>query len=356
MSIQPAVNRWPFVLGLIAAIAVFIWALHPILAPFLVGALIAYLGDPVVDALEARGFGRSSGVILVFLMLILVTTVILLVGIPLLIDQLDQAIKKLPILYRWVSTSLLPSIHERISVSPVQLPPIDWEAELAARWQSVGKLLATSVASLTRSGFGVIAAIFNMTLIPVVAFYLMRDWDRMMAAILDLVPIAWQQDLSRMVSEANDVLGAFIRGQFLVMLAQAFMYSAGLWIVGLDFALILGTVAGLASIIPYAGAVLGVGSSLVVAWFQTGGDLGLIAWVGLVFAVGQTVESMILTPLLIGDRIGLHPVLVIFALLAGGQLAGFTGVLLALPVAAVIVVFCRYAVGYYRNTDTYRSD
>ena len=141
-----------------------------------------------------------------------------------------------------------------------------------------------------------------------------------------------------MVAEANDVLGAFIRGQFLVMLAQAFLYSAGLWFVGLDFALILGTVAGLASIIPYAGAVLGVGSSLVVAWFQTGGDLSFIAWVGLVFAVGQTLESMFLTPVLIGDRIGLHPVVVIFALLAGGQLAGFTGVLLALPVAAVILV------------------
>jgi predicted PurR-regulated permease PerM len=202
----------------------------------------------------------------------------------------------------------------------------------------------------------VIAAVFNMTLIPVVAFYLMRDWDRMMAAILDLVPITWQQDLSRMVAEANDVLGAFIRGQFLVMLAQAFLYSAGLWFVGLDFALILGTVAGLASIIPYAGAVLGVGSSLVVAWFQTGGDLSFIAWVGLVFAVGQTLESMFLTPVLIGDRIGLHPVVVIFALLAGGQLAGFTGVLLALPVAAVILVFCRHAVGYYRSTETYRSD
>ena len=164
------------------------------------------------------------------------------------------------------------------------------------------------------------------------------------------------EDLGRMVAEANDVLGAFIRGQFVVMLAQAFLYSAGLWFVGLDFALILGTVAGLASIIPYAGAVLGVGSSLIVAWFQTGGDLSFIAWVGLVFAIGQTLESMFLTPVLIGDRIGLHPVMVIFALLAGGQLAGFTGVLLALPVAAVILVFCRHAVGYYRSTDTYRSD
>ena len=119
MNTKSTVNRWPFVVGLIAAITVFIWTLHPILAPFLVGALIAYLGDPIVDALEARGYGRSSGVVLVFLVLLLVTSLILLVGIPLLIDQLDQAIKKVPVLYRWVSTSVLPSIHERISVSPV---------------------------------------------------------------------------------------------------------------------------------------------------------------------------------------------------------------------------------------------
>lgn len=159
-----------------------------------------------------------------------------------------------------------------------------------------------------------------------------------------------------MVSEADDVLGAFLRGQFLVMLAQAVLYSAGLWVVGLDFALILGTVAGLASIIPYAGAVLGVGSSLIVAWFQSGGEFSFLLWVGLVFGAGQMIESFFLTPSLIGDRIGLHPVMVIFALMAGGQLAGFAGVLLALPVAAVAVVFCRHAITYYRSTDTYQSD
>ena len=179
------------------------------------------------------------------------------------------------------------------------------------------------MAGLTRSGMGVIAAVFNLTLIPVVAFYLMRDWDRLVAGLLDLVPMTWQQDISGMVSEADEVLGEFLRGQFLVMLAQAFLYSAGLWIIGVDFALILGTVAGLASIIPYAGAVLGVGSSLLVAWFQSGGDLMFLVWVGLVFGFGQMVESLFLTPTLIGDRIGLHPVMVIFALMAGGQLAGF---------------------------------
>lgn len=356
MSPVVPVNRWPFVLGLLLVFVLVVWALHPILAPFLVGAAIAYLGDPLVDRLETRGYGRTGGVALVFSLFGLIAALLLLVGVPLLIDQLDQAIRKLPLLYRWVSETLMPAVHERISVSPVGLPVIDWEAELAARWDSIGRLVASSVAGLTRSGMGVIAAVFNLTLIPVVAFYLMRDWDRLVAGLLDLVPMTWQQDIAGMVSEADEVLGEFLRGQFLVMLAQAFLYSAGLWIIGLDFALILGTVAGLASIIPYAGAVLGVGSSLLVAWFQSGGDLMFLVWVGLVFGFGQMVESLFLTPTLIGDRIGLHPVMVIFALMAGGQLAGFAGVLLALPVAAVALVFCRHAVSYYRSTETYQSD
>ncbi len=354
---QPVgVNRWPFVLGLVVALTLFVYALSPILSPFVMGGLIAYLGDPLVDRLEARGYGRTSGVVLVFLLITLLLVLILSVGLPLLINQLDQAIRKIPELYRWMSNEALPWIHAQISVSPVKLPPIDWEAELAAHWQSVGKVTADTVARLTRSGMGILTAIINLALIPVVAFYLMRDWDRMVASVLDLIPVAWQENVSLMVSEADDVLGAFIRGQLLVMLAQAVMYSVGLWFVGLEFAIILGTGAGLASIIPYAGAMIGVGSSLAVAWFQFGGELLPLVWVGVVFAFGQTVESMVLTPMLIGDRIGLHPVAVIFVLMAGGQLAGFTGMLLALPVSAVLFVFFRHAVAYYRRSQTYQSD
>ena len=269
---------------------------------------------------------------------------------------MDAAIRRLPALYDWLSSAAIPWLHEQLSLSNIQLPQVDWEAELAAKWQSLGKMTADTVAGLTRSGLSLITAVFNLTLVPVVAFYLMRDWDIMVEAILDLVPKAWQENISLMVSEADDVLGAFIRGQMLVMLAQAVIYSAGLWLVGLNFAVILGTVAGLASIIPYAGAVIGIGASLAVAWFQFGGELTSLLWVAAVFGFGQTVESLLLTPVLIGDRIGLHPVAVIFALMAGGQLAGFTGVLLALPVAAVLFVFFRHAIGYYRRSETYQGD
>ena len=355
MMESPAVNRWPWVALVTAALIAFFWLLHPILLPFLLGALIAYLGDPLVDRLEARGHRRTTGVIAVFCAFSLLLSSLMLVAIPLLIDQVDQVIKNIPVFYRWLSESALPAIQSTLSVSGAELPKIDWEAELTARWESLGVWLAQSALGLSRSGLNLLSALINIALVPVVAFYLLRDWDIMMERLLNLVPRAWQQSVSLMVGEADDVLGAFLRGQFLVMLAQATIYSAGLWVIGLDFALVLGTTAGLASIIPYVGAAVGVGSSLGVAWIQTG-DVMFLGLVALVFAVGQLLESFVLTPTLIGDRIGLHPVAVIFVLMGGAQLAGFVGVLSALPVAAILWVFCRHGLQHYRRSDTYQGD
>lgn len=349
-------QRWPWAIGVVVALALIILVLHPILTPFVLGALIAYLGDPVVDRLEERGYGRTAGVALVFLLLTLLTGLVLAIGLPLLINQLDAAIRQVPELLRWLSVELLPWIQGKLSVSPVKLPVIDWENELAAHWQSLGKVTAGTIARLTRSGLDLASTMFNLALVPVVAFYLMRDWDVLVEKILNLIPLSWQENVSLMAGEADDVLGAFIRGQMLVMLAQAIIYSTGLWMVGLEFAAVLGTVAGLASIIPYAGAVIGIGSSLLVAWFQFGGEWLPLALVAGVFGFGQIVESLVLTPVLVGDRIGLHPVAVIFALMAGGQLAGFTGVLIALPIAAVLVVFLRHGVDFYRRSQTYQND
>ena len=351
----PTVNRWPWVALVMAVLLVVFWLLHPILLPFLLGALIAYLGDPLVDRFEARGYSRTTGVVAVFLAFALLLSSLMLVAIPLLIDQIDQVIKNIPVFYRWISESVLPTIQSTLSVSGAELPKIDWEAELTARWESLGKWLAQSAVGLSRSGLSLLSAVINIALVPVVAFYLLRDWDTMMESLLNLVPKTWQQSVSLMVGEADDVLGAFLRGQFLVMLAQATIYSAGLWIIGLDFALVLGTVAGLASIIPYVGAAVGVGSSLAVAWIQTG-DFMFLGLVSLVFVFGQLLESFVLTPTLIGDRIGLHPVAVIFVLMGGAQLAGFVGVLIALPVAAVLWVFCRHGLQHYRRSGAYQGD
>ncbi len=155
--------------------------------------------------------------------------------------------------------------------------------------------------------------------------------------------------------EADEVLSAFLRGQFLVMCSLGVIYSTGLWLVGVQFALVLGVVAGLASIVPYLGFVVGILASCVLAYVQFQ-EWTILLWVALVFGVGQVLESVLLTPVLVGDRIGLHPVAVIFALMAGGQIAGFVGVLVALPVSAVIMVFVRHAMAYYRASQLYSGN
>ena len=349
------VNRWPLVVGVLLALGVLFYLLQPILLPFVLGAVIAYLGDPLADYLERHKLSRQVSVILVFMFFTSLVIVCVLLAVPMLLQQLDALVGKVPEIYRWVTTTAVPWLQQRLSVPAAQLPQIDWGAQLADNWQSLGRVTAQTLRRITGSGAGLLLVLANLALVPVVAFYLMRDWDGVMARLLKMFPRAWQGRVAFMVGEADEVVGAFIRGQLLVMAALGVIYSAGLWLVGVQLALLLGVIAGLASIVPYLGFVVGILASLVAAWAQTG-DWTMLLWVALVFGVGQMIESMVLTPILVGDRIGLHPVAVIFALMAGGQLAGFVGVLVALPVAAVIMVFARHALAYYRASDLYSGE
>jgi predicted PurR-regulated permease PerM len=346
------VSRWPLVFAVLAALAVLIYVLQPILLPFALGGLIGYLGDPLVDRIEARGSSRTAGVVLVFLAFTGLLFLAVVFAVPLLLQQLDSLIGSVPKVYAWARDTALPWLQERTLVSGASLPQLDWSAELLSNWQSLGKVTATTVSRLTGSGLNLLLGLANVALVPVVAFYLMRDWDDIAARALRLLPRDWQSGTQHMVREADEVVGAFLRGQFIVMCALAVVYTLGLWIVGVQLALLLGVIAGLASIVPYLGFIVGIVSSLIAAYLQFGEWLPLL-WVAAVFGVGQLIESMVLTPVLVGDRIGLHPVAVIFALMAGGQLAGFVGVLLALPAAAVIMVFARHAVAHYQESGLY---
>jgi predicted PurR-regulated permease PerM len=340
------------VFAFFGVLAVLFWILQPILLPFVLGALIGYLGDPVVDRLEARGIGRTLGVSLVFLAFFGLYLLGLLFAIPMLFNQIDDIIKRVPDVYTWLRDVVLPWLQSRTMISGAHLPQIDWSAELADNWQSLSKITATTITRITGSGLGLILWMTNLALVPVVAFYLMRDWDDVMARVLRLLPRDWQEGAAQMAGEADEVVGAFLRGQFVVMCALGVLYTMGLWAAGVNLALLLGVVAGLASIVPYLGFIVGITASLIAAWIQFQELLPLL-YVCLVFGIGQLVESFVLTPVLVGDRIGLHPVAVIFALMAGGQLAGFVGVVVALPVAAVIMVFARHAVAHYQQSDLY---
>lgn len=347
-----SVNRWPLVLGVLGFFGLAFYVLQPILLPFVLGGLIAYLGDPLVDWLEKHRINRTVAVSLVFTIFVAVIVVLLLIFVPMLARQIDVLIQKVPVFYEWLTQVAMPWLQNWLSLPADALPPLDWSSQLADNWQSLGKFMAQTGKTITGSGMSVLLTVANLALVPVVAFYLMRDWDLLVNKLLRMMPLAWQEKVSTMVTEGDEVVGSFLRGQFIVMCALGVIYGTGLWLVGVQFALLLGVIAGLASMVPYLGFVVGITASFIAAYAQFQ-DWGMLFWVALVFGFGQLIESMVLTPVLVGDRIGLHPVAVIFSLMVGGQLAGFVGVVVALPVAAVITVFARHAVSHYRSSELY---
>ncbi|WP_271408854.1 AI-2E family transporter [Pseudomonas sp. Q1-7] len=346
-------RRWLWLGGLLL-LGWLLYQLLPVLSPFLVGMLLAYLGDPLVDRLERSGLSRTWGVVLVFGLFGLILLALLLVLLPMLGRQLLRLYEVAPQMLDWLQQSALPWAQGQLG-----LPGDFWrfdrlKAVLSGHLGQTGDIAGTLLASVTASGLALLGWLGNLLLIPVVGFYLLRDWDLMMTKLRGLLPRTRESYIVGLVGECHEVLGAFVRGQLLVMLALGLIYAAGLMLVGLDLGLLIGLLAGLASIVPYMGFVVGFGAALIATLFQFGGfELYPLIGVAAVFGVGQLLEGMLLTPLLVGDRIGLHPVAVIFAILAGGQLFGFTGVLLALPVAAVIMVLLRHAHDFYKLSDLY---
>ena len=345
-------QRGWFWLGVLLLFLLLLVELRAVLAPFVVGALIAYLGDRLTDRLERLGCGRALASALVFTLIGLVILLVTLLMLPILASQLDTLVRSLPAVFEWISSTAYPWLQQRLGL-PQETPPLlNLKQAMAENWQSVGKMLANVGRYISGSGINLLVSLGNLVLIPVVAFYLLRDWDHLMPKLLAMLPVHWQDKALQLARECDEVTGAFIRGQFMVMLGLGTIYATGLWLVGLDLAFLIGSIAGLASIVPYLGTAVGIVAASVAAVVQFQ-EWGILIWVGLVFGVGQMIEGYLLTPILVGDRIGLHPVAVIFAILAGGQLAGFTGVLLALPVAAVIMVFLRHIHEYYTDSEFY---
>ncbi|WP_421865518.1 AI-2E family transporter [Motiliproteus sp.] len=346
-------QRW-LVLTLVLICAGLFYLLEPILFPFLSGMLLAYMGDPLADRLEQKGLSRTLSVVIVFSVLSLVLVVSMLLLLPKLGQQIDNLVSQVPLLFDWIKQTLIPWL-ERVTGMPAPKLELDRLRQvLMQHWQTGGDLASQLLGQATRSGLAFVGWLVNLTLIPVVAFYLLRDWDAMVERIRLMLPRNIEPHVSCWARECDEVLGAFMKGQLLVMLCLGAFYALGLALVGLKLALILGLLAGLASIVPYMGFIVGIGASLIAAMLQFN-ELYYLALVGLVFGAGQLLEGMFLTPVLVGDKIGLHPVAVIFAIMAGGQLFGFTGVLLALPVAAVIMVLLRHLHAGYLDSDLYQA-
>jgi len=345
-------NRWLWLAGLFCT-GWLVYLLMPILSPFLVGILLAYLGDPLVDRLEARGLSRTWGVVAVFALFGLLLLLVLLFLVPMLGRQLVRLYELAPLMLDWLQQVALPWVQAKLGLASGFWHLEQLKAMFVDQLDRTTNLVSQLLSQATASGLALLGWLGNLLLVPVVSFYLLRDWDILVARLRALLPRRREGVVVGLAGECHEVLGAFLRGQLLVMLALAAIYALGLMLVGLDLGLLVGLLAGLASIVPYMGFVVGIGAALVAALFQFGGDLYPLIGVVAVFTVGQLIEGMLLTPLLVGDRIGLHPVAVIFAVLAGGQLFGFTGVLLALPVAAVIMVLLRHVHDLYKLSDLY---
>lgn len=345
-------RRWVWLGGVLLVFGL-VYLLHPILSPFLVALLLAYLFDPLVDRLEKWGLSRTWGVVAVFALFTLIVMTLLLVLVPMLAKQLMRLYELAPQMLDWMQHSAMPWVQSRLGLADGFWKFDKVKAAISEHMGQTTDIVGVVLSQATASGLALIGWLANLVLIPVVSFYLLRDWDLMMAKIRSLLPRNREERVMSLAGECHEVLGAFVRGQLLVMLALGVIYAAGLMLVGLELGLLIGLIAGLAAIVPYMGFVIGIGAALIAGLFQFGGDLYPMLGIVAVFMVGQALEGMVLTPLLVGDRIGLHPVAVIFAILAGGELFGFTGVLLALPVAAVIMVLVRHVHDLYKDSDIY---
>jgi predicted PurR-regulated permease PerM len=347
-------QRW-FILIVALILAALLYLLAPILSPFLIGALLAYISDPFADRLEARGVGRTPSVVIVFSLMAMILLGALLLLIPQLSTQVQIVAQRLPRVIELINSELLPMVESSLGLSIAKPDLAQITAIITQHWQTTGDFATVIITSITKSGVAIAAWLANLVLIPVVFFYLLRDWDRMVANIGELLPRNVEPKVALWARESDQVLGAFMKGQLVVMLVLGVIYAIGLAILGVDLALLLGLLAGLASIVPYLGFIVGIVSSGIAAYVQFADPMILIG-VAAVFAVGQLLEGMVLTPKLVGDQIGLHPVAVIFAIMAGGQLFGFVGVLLALPVAAVIRVLLSHLHQGYKNSHLYHQN
>jgi predicted PurR-regulated permease PerM len=329
-----------------------LWLLSPILTPFLLAAILAYICNPLVGWLQVRRVPRSVGALLTLLLLIGAIAGLLLVLTPLAEHEARLFVERLPGAIDRFKEHVVPlaaSYGVDVTIGMDQI-----RSFAVSHAQNAGGLLMKLLPSIKSSGVALMGFVANLLLVPVVLFYLLRDWDGLTARIAALIPRRWQEKTNTIAAEVDGVLSEFLRGQISVMLLMSAYYIAALHVAGLQFALPIGLVTGLLVFIPYLGMALGLSLALLAGAMQFSEVQGLVP-VLVAFGIGQALEGMLVTPWLVGERIGLHPVAVIFALLAFGQLFGFFGVLLALPASAALLVGIRHLKNHYLNSDFYHQ-
>lgn len=338
-------------LAVFVIVLVLIYLLAPILMPFISAAILAYIADPLVDKLEKK-MSRSIAVSVVFFVLSLSAILVFLIVLPLIEKQVVVLAEKLPLYIDIAQSYILPLLKDKFGLDVAAFDLNVLKESLSTYWKTAGGIAANVLGSISHSGIVLVGWIANFLLMLIVTFYLLRDWDSLLAKVHALIPRKNEKTVVTIAKESDEVLGSFFRGQMLVMFVLSAVYTAGLMIVGLDTALIIGGLSGLVSFVPYLGFIVGIVAASIAALMQFQ-EITPLFYIAVIFLTGQMLEGMLLTPWLVGDKIGLHPVAVIFAVLAGGQLFGFVGILLALPVAAVIAVVLRHMLERYTKSELY---
>ncbi|CUH45804.1 AI-2E family transporter [Ruegeria atlantica] len=324
-----------------------LWALGDVLLPFVIGGAIAYFLDPLADRLENLGLSRMAATAIITVVGILGFALAILMVVPALITQLIELVEVMPSLFQQLRSFIeqqFPSLLDRESNSHQFLVSLGETLK-----SKTGDVLQSVAASLGSA----INVVVLLVIVPVVAVYMLLDWDRMIARIGDLLPRDHAPTIKRLAGEIDAVLASFVRGMGTVCLILGTYYAVALMAVGLQFGLIVGFIAGLVTFIPYLGALIGGTLAIGLALFQFWGDWAQIGLVAGIFGLGQVTEGNFLTPKLVGSSVGLHPVWLLLALSVFGALFGFVGMLIAVPVAAALGVLARYATSVYLGSRLY---
>jgi predicted PurR-regulated permease PerM len=344
--------RFAWYLLAAAAAGLLLYFIAPILTPFLLSAVLAYICLPPVDWI-ARKLPRWLAAAIVMALLVIGLAALALIVLPMVERQFFAFLQRMPEYLDWARARLLPWLSGTFGVE-LNLDMEHFRQAVADSLRTDSDFVKTLLPRITTGGMAIVGFFTTVLLMPVVLFYFLRDWHEIVRRIEDLIPRRLHPGARNIAVEIDRVLGEFLRGQILVMLLMAAYYAAALWIAGLEYALPIGILSGLLVFVPYLGALVGLLLGTLAGFNQFDGVLGL-AGVWIAFGVGQVLEGMVVTPWLVGNRIGLHPVAVIFALLVFGKLFGFFGVLLALPASAALLVALRHLRAHYVDSGLYKS-
>jgi len=318
-----------------------IFLLAPILMPFVASFIIAYIGNPIVVRIQQWGLPRTLAVLLVFVLFFLALVAAMFGLVPAVHKQVTGFVANIPVYMDWAMNIAAPWLIQFFGLDSTTLDLAGLKKSLIAHWRDVGGWLGGTMFRMSETGLNILGWLVNIVLIPIISFYLMRDQESLLKRLDALMSPGIRPTVRKLASESDQVLSGFLRGQLTIMVVLAIIYCVGLSIMGLDLALPIGLLAGAVSFVPYLGFVTGIVAAGIAAFMQFH-DVTMLVWVLAIFLAGQLLEAFVLTPWLIGDRLGLHPVAVIFSVMAGGQLFGLVGVMLALPAAAVLVVIFRH--------------